>query len=444
LNFLTFGELRAERRRDLRQAQLAKGEAAAGSLGRRMESLDTVIIGAGQAGLATSYCLRQLGRDHVVLERSRVADTWRSRRWDSFTLVGPNWTCTLPGAPYRGRDPDGYMGKAELVGFFERYARSFDAPVREGVAARRLRRDDGAGLYIVETDEGEIQSRNVVVATGAYQRPKLPAISSDIDPRVAQLHSDAYRNPAQLPDGAILVVGSGQSGCQIAEDLREAGRDVYLATSSVGWFPRRYRGHDNVWWRNEMGFFEKTVDTLASPKDRMAAVPIQTGRSGGHDISLRTLAAMGVRLAGRLAAASGTRVRFADDLETNLARSDEVAHRLIAEIDDFIRARGIGAPPDLLDRSASGRSMRGITELDLEKARVGSVVWATGYEFDWGWVELPAFDEYAYPIQRQGVTSWPGLYFVGLHWMHTRGSGLIWGVGRDAEHIASHIAATRP
>jgi putative flavoprotein involved in K+ transport len=219
---------------------------------------------------------------------------------------------------------------------------------------------------------------------------------------------------------------------------------VYLATASVGWFPRRYRGHDNVWWRNEMGFFEKTVDTLASPKDRMATVPIQTGRCGGHDISLRTLAAMGVRLAGRLAAASGTRVRFADDLETNLARSDEVAHRLIAEIDDFIRARGIGAPPDLLDRSASSRSMPGITELDLEKARVGSVVWATGYEFDWGWVELPAFDEYAYPIQRQGVTSWPGLYFVGLHWMHTRGSGLIWGVGRDAEHIASHIAATRP
>lgn len=408
-----------------------------------MEQLETVVIGAGQAGLATSYCLARHGCEHLVLERSRVADTWRTRRWDSFTLVGPNWTCALPGAPYQGSDPDGYMGKDALVGFFEWYARTTGAPVREGIAARKLRWDDAANRYMIDVGDDLIGARNVVVATGAYQRPKVPLEAREDLDGVVQLHSDAYRNASQLPNGAVLVVGSGQSGCQIAEDLREAGRDVYLSTSGAGWFPRRYRGRDNVWWREQMGFFEQTVDTLPSPKARMSAVPIQTGRDGGHDINLRTLAAMGVTLSGRFAGSDGRHVRTADDLDANLARSDDVARKLIGEIDAFIRERGISAPADETDFFRP-RPIRRVGDIDLRRSGISTVLWATGYDFDFGWVEPPVFDEYGYPIQRQGVTPYPGLYFVGLHWMHTRGSGLIWGVGRDAEHIAEHIATTQP
>jgi putative flavoprotein involved in K+ transport len=403
--------------------------------------IDTLVIGAGQAGLATSYHLSQLGREHLVLEREQVAHSWRARRWDSFTLVGPNWTCTLPGAPYEGADPDGFMGKAALVEFFEEYARTNSAPVREGVTARRLRRDAAAGCYLVDTDDESIEARNVVVATGAYERPKTPPGAANLR-GVTQLHADAYRNAAELPDGAVLVVGSGQSGCQIAEDLREEGRDVFLSTGGAGWFPRRYRGRDNLWWRAQMGYFEQPVERLASPADRMSAVPVQTGRGGGHDLNLRTLAAMGVTLAGRFIGADGRRVHTADDVDAHLARSDDVARKLVADIDAFIRERGIVAPPEVLQiHPERPKTITG--DLDLDRLGISTVLWATGYELDFRWIELPLFDDTGYPRQRQGVTAAPGLYFMGLPWMHTRISGLIFGVGRDARHIAEQIATTR-
>jgi len=281
-----------------------------------------------------------------------------------------------------------------------------------------------------------------VVATGSFTRERIPDFAREIPASIRQLVSADYRNPGALPRGAVLIVGSGQSGCQIAEDLREAGRDVYLSTSAVGWFPRRYRNRDNVWWREQMGFFEQTVDTLPSPKDRMSAVPIQTGRAGGHDINLRTLAAMGVTLAGRFTGADGRHVRTAADLDANLARSDDVARKLMGAIDAFIGERGISAPVDETDFFRPQPITR-VGDIDLRRSGISTVLWATGYDFDFGWVELPVFDEFGYPIQRQGVTTYPGLYFIGLHWMHTRGSGLIWGVGRDAEHIAAHISTTR-
>jgi putative flavoprotein involved in K+ transport len=332
------------------------------------------------------------------------------------------------------------MGKDDLVGFFERYARMAGVPVREGVGARRLWRD-AAGRYLIDAGDGLICARNVVVATGPYQRPKVPPEAAALD-GVVQLHSVEYRNASQLSDGAVLVVGSGQSGCQIAEDLREAGRDVYLSTSRVGWFPRRYRSRDNILWRAQMGYFEQTVDTLASKKDRMGAPPVQTGRAGGHDLNLRALAAMGVTLAGRLTGAEGRHVRFADDLDGNIARSDDVARKLIAEIDAYIRERGISAPVDETDFFRT-RPVARVGDIDLRRAGISTVLWATGYDFDYEWVDLPVFDEYGYPAQRRGVTAYPGLYFVGLNWMHTRASGLIFGVGRDAEHIAGHVAKTR-
>jgi len=407
-----------------------------------MERTDTIVVGGGQAGLAASYWLTQQRRPHVVLERNRIAESWRTRRWDSFTLVGPNWTCTLPGHPYPGSDPDGYMRRDELVELFGSYARSIDAPVREGTTAHRLRRGMGGG-FVVETDRGTFVASHVVVATGPYQRPKTPPSASEIDGRVMQLHTDGYRNPAQLPNGAVVVVGSGQSGCQIAEELREDGRTVYLSTGSCGWFPRRHRGKDNVWWRDQMGFFERTVDTLRSPADRMASVPIQTGKDGGHDVNLRTLGAQGVILAGRFIRADGRRMQFAPDLETNLKRSDDVARALIAEIDEYISRLRIDAPPEDPDLFAMPHLAR-VDEVDLVRDGVSAVIWATGYTLDFGWVDIPVFDEYGYPVQRRGVTGVPGLYFIGLHWMYTRKSGLIWGVGDDARHITGHLASAPP
>jgi putative flavoprotein involved in K+ transport len=404
-----------------------------------VERIDTVVIGGGQAGLATSYVLAERRRPHVVLERSRIAESWRTHRWDSFTLVGPNWTCTLPGRSYAGPDPDGYMRREELIAFFDSYARSFDAPVREGTAVHRLSRGAGGG-FVVEADRGTFAATHVVVATGPYQRPKTPSTANAIDGRVMQLHTDEYRNPAQLPAGAVVVVGSGQSGCQIAEELREAGRTVYLSTGGCGWFPRRHRGKDNVWWRDRMGFFERTVDTLPSAADRMASVPIQTGKDGGYDINLRTLAARGVILAGRFVRAERTRLLFAPDLEANLKRSDDVARSLVAEIDEFVSRSGIAAPPE--DRELFTKPyVARVDQVDLVRDGVSAVIWATGYTLDFGWVDIPVFDEYGYPVQRRGVTDVPGLYFIGLHWMHTRKSGLIWGVGDDARHIVGHLAS---
>lgn len=403
-----------------------------------VERTDTVVIGAGQAGLASSYALTQQGRPHVVLERRRVAESWRTRRWDSFTLVGPNWTCTLPGWPYSGPDPDGYMRRDELVAYFDGYARSFGAPVREGVSAVQVNRAASGG-FVIETDGDAFAARNVIVATGPYQRPKTPPAAREIDPRILQMHTNEYRSPTHLPAGAVVVVGSGQSGCQIVEELRESGRTVYLSTGASGWFPRRYRGHDNVWWRHQMGVYERSVDTLRSRADRMTSVPIQTGKDGGHDLNLRTLAAQGVILTGRFARAERTRLHFTGDLEANMKRSDDVAKALIAEIDEFIRASGVDAPPPsgepfFVPRVAHAR------EVDLARDEVTTVVWATGYDLDFGWIDIPVFDTYGYPVQRRGVTDVPGLYFVGLHWMHTRKSGLIFGVGDDARHIVSHLS----
>lgn len=405
-----------------------------------MEEHETVVIGAGQAGLATSHCLSHRGHGHLVLERGRIAETWRSRRWDSFTLVGPNWTCSLPDAPYGGTDPDGFMPRDELVAYFERYATAL--PIRTGVTVRRLTRLEREDGYELQLDQGAIRARNVVVATGAYQRPKLPAGSTAIDADVLQIHSDSYRDPAQLPEGGVLVVGSGQSGAQIAEELALAGRDVHLSTGGTGWYPRRHRGRDNSLWREEMGMFKDSVDTLTSPAARLSPVPMMTGRHGGRDISLWTLAATGVTLAGRFAGASGKTVRTTDDLDANMARSDDVARALMKRIDEFIRDRGIDAPP-AESHAFSSATVHREQDIDLRKAGIRSIVWATGYELDFSWVALPIFDDQGYPIQRQGVTAIPGLYFVGLHWMHTRGSGLIKGVGIDADHIAGHITETR-
>jgi putative flavoprotein involved in K+ transport len=404
-----------------------------------VRAVDVVVVGAGQAGLATSYWLSARGIEHVVLERARVAESWRTRRWDSFTLVGPNWSFDLPEYPYRGPDPEGFMGRAEMVTRFEAYAQQIRAPIESGVNVERLARDDSADRYRLHTSAGEVSARAVVVASGAYQRPHRMA--SSFDPSIVQLHADEYRNAAALPEGGVLVIGSGQSGAQIAEDLRVDGRSVWLATGSAGWMPRRYRGRDNVSWRELMGVFDQTVDEVGY-QYRLTGPPMQTGTEGGRDINLPVLAAKGVTLTGRFLAADGTLVHFANDLPANEAGSDQIAQRFLQSVDDYIAQHGIDAPPSDEGYGADRAPLpAGPTELDLRREEVSTVIWASGYRLDYGWIDLDlGLTREGYPSQDWGVSPHPGLYFIGLQLMHTRKSGLIWGVGRDAEHITAVLA----
>lgn len=401
-----------------------------------MREIDVVVVGAGQAGLATSYHLAQRGIEHVVLERGRVAEAWRTRRWDSFALNSPNWAFRLPGYDYDGPDPDAFMLRDELVARFADYARSIDAPVEGGVEVAQVTRDEINDRYQLETSSGTITARAVVAATGPYQRRRRPQNNLDAD--IAQLNTDEFRNSAALPAGGVLVVGSGQSGCQVAEDLRQAGRNVWLASGTCGWIPRRYRGKDNVEWRWDMGMFDDSVEKLGHPL-RLACPPIQTGVDNGRDINLTTMRAQGITLTGRFLGADGRTVRLANDLNANAIGSDQAAIGIRKRIDDFIADRGLGAPsPDPFE-PASGFD-GGPTTLDLRALDINTVIWATGFALDFSWIELDLEQVDGYPAQMQGVSRHPGLYFMGLQLMHTRKSGLIFGVGEDAAHISSIIS----
>lgn len=397
--------------------------------------IDVAVIGAGQAGLAASHELSARGIDHVVLERDRIAESWRSHRWDSFALNIPNWSFNLPGQPYDGSDPDAFMLRDEIVDRFVAYARSIRAPVEEGVDVASCTRQ-GDGRYRLECTTGALVARAVVVTTGAYQRRHRP--SADLDPQLLQLDTDQFRNAGELRDGGVLIVGSGQSGCQVAEDLRDAGRAVWLATGACGWMPRRYRGRDNVYWRLRMGVFDETVAKLGHHQ-RLACPPIQTGVEGGRDVSLATLSASGVTLTGRLHSAQGTKVVLADDLQANAARSDQAAAGFRTAVDDFIRQQGIAAPEDGPDQPV-GALPQAPTILDLAELGISNVIWASGFRLDFSWIGLELATVDGYPKQVQGVTDHPGLYFLGLQLMHTRKSGLIFGVGEDAAHVVSVLA----
>jgi putative flavoprotein involved in K+ transport len=400
---------------------------------------DTVIIGGGQAGLSTSYCLTQQGREHVVLEKDRVGEAWRSQKWDSFTLVTPNWQLRLPGFEYDGDDPDGYLARDSVVRYLESYVDLFDPPLRLGVEATSVEPPESEGVTTVRTDAGTLEARNVVIATGTFQRPRIPTFSQAISPDVVQLHSSRYRNPEQLPPGSVLVVGSGQSGCQIAEELNQSGREVYLCTSGVPRAPRRYRGRDFMWWLVENGFVDRTVDDLPSPAARFTPNPHVTGKDGGHTLNLHQFARDGVVLLGHMEGADGSEVKMAADLMDNLKAADEAAAKMKQGIDTFIEKAGIDAPKEDQPPLRAGYDADIITELDLEDAGIRSVIWATGYRWDYSWIEAPIFDDFGYPVQERGVTPQEGLYFVGLHWLHTLKSGLFLGVGDDAAHVAGEI-----
>ena len=400
-----------------------------------MRKVDVVVVGAGQAGLATSYHLTKHGIEHVVLDRGRVAESWRTKRWDSFALNSPNWAFSLPGYEYDGPDPGAFMLRDELVARFSDYAGQIAAPVEENVEVTKVAHDDLNKRFDLDTSSGPVTARAVVAATGAYQRRNRPP--TGLSPDILQLNTDEFRNSDQLQPGGVLIIGSGQSGCQVAEDLREHGRDVWLATGTCGWIPRRYRGRDNVEWRLDMGMFEDSVEKLGHAL-RLACPPIQTGVDGGRDINLTTMRDRGVHLTGQFMAADGYKVTFADDLQSNATGSDQAAMALRTRIDKFIADNGLDVPPAQPFEPA-GDFRDAPTALDLKAEGIANVIWGTGFRLDFSWIDLDLESVDGYPRQVQGVSPHEGLYFMGLQLMHTRKSGLIFGVGEDAEHVGSVI-----
>ncbi|MEM9537134.1 MAG: MSMEG_0569 family flavin-dependent oxidoreductase, partial [Cyanobacteria bacterium P01_E01_bin.45] len=367
----------------------------------------------------------------------KVAHAWRSQRWDSFCLVTPNWQCQLPGFHYEGSDPNGFMVKQDIVTFIEDYSASFDAPVKEGVEVTNVRR---AGRhYRVSTSIGEFTADSVIVATGGYHTPNIPRIAERLPDRIAQIHSSTYKNPDQLPEGAVLVVGSGQSGCQIAEDLHFAGRDVYLSLGSAPRSPRMYRGKDVVDWLDRMGYYDTPIDSYDNPEQvRKKTNHYLTGRDGGREINLRKLAIDGMTLAGRLHRIDGSTIQFNRDLQEKLDSADAVANSIKATIDRFIVDNQIDAPLEAPEAALSPPPER--DSLDCDAANISAVIWSTGFHANFRWVDVPVFNGDGYPVHERGVTSEDGLYFIGLPWLYTWGSGRMSGVAQDARYLADYIA----
>jgi putative flavoprotein involved in K+ transport len=402
------------------------------------ESVDVAIIGGGQAGLATSWYLTQAGVEHVVLEAGRVAETWRTRRWDSFCLVTPNWGVKLPGADYRGQDPDGFMPLAELVDYFQGWADSFKAPVHENTRVSTLERD-GAD-FILKLARNELRARRVVVASGAFQRAHRPAGGEKLPKRVHQILADDYRNPSQLPPGAVLIVGSGQTGCQLAEEIQDAGRTVFLACGRAPWVPRQLEGKDWIWWTRASGWMERSRDTLPSPMARLMANPQSTGHGGGHDMHYRTLHERGAELLGRYAGADGSTIYFAGDLAASVDFGDARLMDMLKSFAAYCSATGRTALDFELPEPFRLKTR---TELDIAGEDIGTVIWTSGYRPEYGWINLPVFDEMGFPVQHDGCSSVNGLYFVGVPWMRKLKSAVLYGVGEDAELVTQHIIENR-
>ena len=403
------------------------------------DTVEVAVVGAGQAGLSVSHELSAAGVEHLVLDRGRVGETWRGR-WDSFCLVIPNWTVQLAGAPYDGDDPDGFMPRDDVVRHLERYAGSFGAPVREGVAVRSLERD-GDGFRLRTAAGDDLLARQVVVATGGYQRPHRPPAAAGLPPAVPVLDADSYRNPQALPPGRVLVVGSGQTGCQLAEELAEAGREVFLACGRAPWLPRRIEGRDVLVWVRETPFLEQTLADLPHPAARLAANPQTSGGRGGHDLHYRTLDALGVRLLGRFVAVDDGVARFAPDLAESVAWADARYNELRDMIERTCRAAGRPVPEMPVPTPFSCDPPETLRLGDL-----GAVVLTSGFRPDYAsWMAFPdAFDGMGFPLQADGSsTVVPGLHFMGVHFQRKRKSATLLGVGEDARVLAPAILAGR-
>ena len=405
------------------------------------ERIDVLVVGAGQAGVAMSEHLTNAGVPHLVVERDRIAERWRTGRWDSLVANGPAWHDRFPGLEFDGVDPDGFPTKDQVADYFERYAERIGAPVRRGVEVTSVRRSSGRAGFRVETTVGPVEAGYVVAATGPFQEPVIPAIVPTTVP-VRQLHSAAYDNPGSLPDGAVLVVGAGSSGVQIAAELRASGREVYLSVGPHDRPPRRYRGRDFVWW---LGVLNKW-DASTPPAGAQHVTIAVSGSDGGHTVDFRELAASGITLVGRTMSFDGGTLHFAGDLAENIAAGDAGYLALLVEADAFVERNGLDLPEEP-EAHVLGPDPRCVTEptlqLDLAAAGVSSIVWATGYAVDYGWLQVDAFDAAGRPAHLRGVSTEPGVYFLGLPWQSRRGSSFIWGVWHDAKYLADHMVIQR-
>jgi putative flavoprotein involved in K+ transport len=401
--------------------------------------VQTLIIGGGQAGLAMSEHLTKRGARHLIVERHRIVERWRSERWDSLVANGPAWHDRFPGMTFAGVDPDGFATRDQIVDYFVAYAKQIAAPIRCGVEVKGLRRRAGGCGFRAETTEGAIDATNVVVATGPFQRPIVPA-SVPAQTGIAQIHSAAYRNPGQLRDGAVLVIGAGSSGVQIADELVRSGRRVYLSVGPHNRPPRRYRGRDFVWWLGVLGEWDAKV---IAPGTEHVTIAV-SGAHGGHTVDFRELAARGITLLGSAGACQDGVMQFLPNLARNIAQGDANYLSVLSAADAYVAQKGLDLPEEpQAHRIAPDPQcvIDPLFQVNLTAAGITSIIWATGYALDFGWLEVDAFDEQGRPAHQRGVCTVPGLYFLGLPWLSRRASPFIWGVWHDAEYIAGHIAA---
>ncbi|WP_338496692.1 NAD(P)/FAD-dependent oxidoreductase [Delftia tsuruhatensis] len=411
-----------------------------------IQTINTLVVGAGQAGIAASEHLSQLGVEHLVLERQRIAQAWRTGRWDSLVANGPAWHDRFPGLEFKG-DRDGFPGKDEVADYFEEYVRQIKAPVRTGVEVRRVKRNQGRPGFTVQTSEGVIEARNVIAATGPFQVPVIPPIApaapaAPADGRLLQIHSAHYHRPAQLPEGAVLVVGAGSSGVQIADELQRAGRKVFLSVGAHDRPPRAYRGRDFCWWLGVLGEWDAAI---AKPGREHVTIAV-SGARGGHTVDFRALGHQGITLVGLTESFADGSVRFRDDLAENIANGDANYLAMLDAADDYIRRNGLDLPeePEARRRLPDPECVRQpLRELDLAAAGITSIIWATGYRVDFSWLQVDSFEPGGKPRHHRGVGHEPGIYFLGLPWLSRRGSSFIWGVWHDAKFVADHIAKQR-
>jgi putative flavoprotein involved in K+ transport len=405
------------------------------------QEIEVLVVGAGQAGVAMSEHLSARGVSHLVVERHRIAERWRSERWDSLVANGPAWHDRFPGLEFTDVDPDGFASKEQVADYFVAYAEKIGAPIRCGVEVTSVRKNVGRPGFRVETSDGVIDARYVVAATGPFQRPVIPPIVPE-GAGLEEIHSSSYRNPEQLPDGAVLVIGAGSSGVQIADELQKSGRQVYLSVGPHDRPPRAYRGRDFVWWLGVLGKWEAATPPLGAEHVTIAV----SGARGGHTVDFRTLAASGIKLVGLTTSFDNGTMRFAPDLGENIANGDANYLSLLDEADAYIERNGLDLPEEP-EAHILGPDPECVTnpilELDLARAGVTSIVWATGFAADYSWLRVNAFDPHGRPKHQRGVSSEPGVYFLGLPWQSRRGSSFIWGVWHDAKYLADHIQMQR-
>jgi len=403
--------------------------------------IDTLVVGAGQAGVAMSEHLSRLGVPHLVLERNRIAEAWRTSRWDSLVANGPAWHDRFPGLEFEGLSPDAFAGKEQVADYFEAYARTFNAPVRTGVEVKQVVRNVGRPGFTVDTSDGVIHANRVVVATGPFQIPVIPAIAPQ-GTVLNQIHSAAYRNPEQLAAGAVLVVGAGSSGTQIADELQRAGKTVYLSVGQHDRPPRAYRNRDFCWWLGVLGLW----DVAAMQPGREHVTIAVSGAHGGRTVDFRELAQRGLNLVGLTQSFKDGVVTFQSDLVDNLAKGDENYLSLLDAADAYVQRNGLDLPLDPEARKVfpdPACVSQPILELNLVEAGITTIIWATGFATDYSWLKVDAFDAKGKPQHQRGVSTEAGIYFLGLPWQSRRGSSFIWGVWHDAKYVADQIAIQR-